>query len=39
MRTQAGRDVRVEDPKAADYGAIVIGKQRKPDVILLGKRP
>jgi NIPSNAP len=38
MRAQAGRDVGVEDAKAADYGATVIGEQREPDLILLRKQ-
>jgi hypothetical protein len=37
MRAQAGRDVGVEDAKAADYGAAAIRKQRKTDLILLCK--
>jgi hypothetical protein len=37
MRAQAGRDVGVEDTKAADCGTIVIGKQWKTDLVLLRK--
>jgi hypothetical protein len=37
MRAYSRSDVGVEDPKAADHGAIAIREQRKPDAVLIRK--